>query len=226
MIVRPALACAVLLLAALACAADPADHDATAKHSFDDVEHWASVFDDPGRDAWQKPSVVIEKLGLRPGMRVADLGAGTGYFSRGLSEAVAPGGTVFAVDTEPKLVAYLRDRAERDKTDNVVPVLASPDDPRLPDKGVDVVLIVDTYHHLDDRLTYLRRLGHVLAPGGRVAVIDWEKRETPVGPELAHRLARETVVSEMEAAGYRFLGEPGTLPYQYFLVFVLSAKPA
>jgi len=223
---RPALACVLLLAAALARAAEPTGHDATAKHSFDDVEHWTAVFDDPGRDTWQKPSVVIEKLGLRPGMRVADLGAGTGYFSRGLAEAVAPGGTVFAVDTEPKLVAYLRDRAERDKTDNLVPVLASPDNPRLPERGIDLVLIVDTYHHLDDRLTYLRRLGRVLAPGGRVAVIDWEKRETPVGPELAHRLAREAVVAEMEGAGYRFLGEPAPLPYQYFLVFVLSAKPA
>jgi ubiquinone/menaquinone biosynthesis C-methylase UbiE len=141
-----------------------------------------------------------------------------------LAEAVAPGGTVFAVDTEPKLVAYLRDRAERDKADDVVPVLASADNPRLPEHGVDVVLIVDTYHHLDDRLTYLRRLGRVLAPGGRVAVIDWEKRETPVGPELAHRLAREAVVAEMEGAGYRYLGEPATLPYQYFLIFVLSGK--
>jgi ubiquinone/menaquinone biosynthesis C-methylase UbiE len=175
-VTRVALACGVVLAAALATAEPPAGHDATVHHSFDDVQQWASVFDDPGRDAWQKPSVVVEKLGLHPGMRVADLGAGTGYFSRYLAQVVAPGGTVFAVDTEPKLVAYLRDRAERERTDNVVPVLASADNPRLPEKGIDLVLIVDTYHHLDDRLAYLRRLGRVLAPGGHVAVIDWEKR--------------------------------------------------
>jgi len=228
---RGALACAfVVVLAAGSVAgttpdgAPAGEHDATAHHAFDDVEHWVSVFDDPARDEWQKPAFVVERLGVRAGMRVADLGAGTGYFSRYLSRAVAASGTVYAVDTEPKLVAYLRDRAEREHTDNVVPVLASAAAPRLPAHGVDLVLIVDTYHHLDDRIAYLRRLARVLAPRGRVAVVDWEKRETPAGPELAHRLARERVLEEMRDAGYRFVGDPVGLPYQYCLVFTVTAR--
>jgi ubiquinone/menaquinone biosynthesis C-methylase UbiE len=195
-------------------------HDATARHSFEDVAHWVSVFDDPARDAWQKPAAVVAALQLRPGMRVADLGAGTGYFSRYLAAAVGETGTVFAVDTEVNLVAHLRARAEQEHTANVVPVLASAANPRLPASGVDVVLIVDTVHHLDDRINYLRRLRRVLKPGGRVVIVDFKKQpDIPVGPPLEHKLARGQIVEEFTSAGYRLVGEPDILPYQYFLIF-------
>ncbi len=210
---------AVVLLLLVSCAAAERRHDATSHHSFADVEQWSTVFDDPSRDAWQKPAEVVAALGLHPGMTVADLGAGTGYFSRHLSAAVGPEGTVLAADTEPNMVARLRERAEAERTVNVVPILASADNPRLPAHATDLVLIVDTFHHIDDRLTYLRGLRRCLRPGGRVAVIDWQKRALPVGPPLEHKLAREQVVEEMKAAGYALVGEPGLLPYQYFLVF-------
>jgi ubiquinone/menaquinone biosynthesis C-methylase UbiE len=214
--VRAAGAAVVLVLAAAAAAGE---HDATAHHDFADVAQWRTVFDDPSRDAWQKPAAVIAALDLAPGMTVADLGAGTGYFSRYLAGAVGANGTVFAVDTEPNLVAYLRTRAEREGTGNVVPILASAANPRLPVGGVDLVLLVDTYHHLDDRLTYLRNLRRALRPGGRVAIVDWEKRPLPVGPPPEHKLAREQIVSEMTAAGYSLASSPDVLPYQYLLVF-------
>lgn len=194
-------------------------HDATARHSFANVEHWSSVFDDPARDAWQKPDEIAKALALGPGMTVADLGAGTGYMSRRLSEAVGPSGTVFAVDPEPNLVAHLRARAEHERTANVVPVLASTDNPRLPAASIDLVLVLDTYHHVDDRIRYFGDLRRVLRPGGRVAVIDWHKRPLPVGPSLEHKLAREQVVEEMTAAGWTLHAEPDVLPYQYFLIF-------
>jgi ubiquinone/menaquinone biosynthesis C-methylase UbiE len=206
-------------LALVASLARAASDDATSHRSFADVEHWVSVFDDPARDAYQKPEEVVRALRIRPGMRVADLGAGTGYFSRHLSTAVGASGTVLAVDTEPELVRHLRERAEKEKTDNVVPILASPDNPRLPRGAVDLVLLVDTFHHLDQRVAYFGRLRRTLAPGGRVAVVDWQKRETPIGPELEHRLAREQVVEEMRTAGYALVDEPDVLPYQYCLVF-------
>jgi len=209
----------IAFLGVAAAEAPPTRHDATSRHSFADVDHWVSVFDDPARDEWQKPAAVVRALEIGPGMTVADLGAGTGYFSRYLAAAVGRSGSVLAVDPEPNMVAYLRARAEREHTDNVVPILASADNPRLPVGSVDVVLIVDTYHHLDDRLTYLRGLQRFLRSRGRVAVIDWHKRELPVGPPLEHKLAREQVVEEMKAAGYALVGEPGLLPYQYFLVF-------
>jgi len=207
------------LAVALACAPAVAQHAATSHHSFADVEHWASVFDDPARDAWQKPAEVVKGLELRPGQTVADLGAGTGYFSRYLSAAVGPRGTVLASDTEPNMVVHLRERAEKEGTPNVVPVLASPDNPRLPAAGVDLVLVVDTFHHIDDRVTYFRALRRCLGRAGRVAIIDWHKRELPVGPPPEHKLARAQVVEEMTAAGYELGGEPDVLPYQYFLIF-------
>ena len=171
------------------------------------------------RDEHGEAERVLSRLSVKPGMRVADVGAGTGYFSRYLSTAVGAAGTVLSVDTEPALVGHLRERAEKEKTDNVVPILASADNPRLPRGAVDLVLLVDTFHHLDQRVAYFGRLRRTLAPGGRVAVVDWQKRETPVGPELEHRLAREQVVDEMRAAGYALVDEPDVLPYQYCLVF-------
>ena len=188
-------------------------------HDFADVEQWRRVFDDPARDAWQKPRELVAALGLRPGMWVADLGAGTGYFSRHLDAAVRPGGVVFAVDTEPNLVAHLRSRAEKERTATVLPVLASFDDPRLPPGALDLVLIVDTYHHLDDRLGYLRRLAQSLKPDGRIAIVDWQKHAIPVGPPPEHKLARAQVVREMAAAGFMLAAEPDLLPHQYFLIF-------
>ena len=194
-------------------------HDATATHSFEDVEHWSRVFDDPARDAWQKPAEVVAALALAPGATVADVGAGTGYFSRHLSRAVGAAGTVLAADTEPALVEHLRRRAEKEGLANLVPILASADNPRLPAGTVDVVLIVDTWHHIDDRVAYARRLAAALDPGGRVAIVDWQKRELPVGPPLDHKLAREQVIDEMTQAGYRLAGEPDLLPWQYVLIF-------
>jgi predicted methyltransferase len=202
-------------------AAHAAPFEATpgSRHDFADVEHWRRVFDDPARDAWQKPRELVAALALRPGAWVADLGAGTGYFSRWLAAAVGPTGAVFAVDTEPNLVAHLRRRAEEERTPTVIPVLASADDPRLPPAALDLVLIVDTYHHLDARLAYLRRLAAALKPEGRVAIVDWEKRPLPVGPPPEHKLAREQVVDEMRAAGFALVDAPALLPHQYFLIF-------
>ena len=194
-------------------------HDATSRHAFDDVEHWRRVFDDPARDAWQKPQALVDALAIRPGMAVADVGAGTGYLSRYLATAVGKRGTVFAVETEPKLLEHLRRRAEAEGTSQVVPILGSTDDPRLPTAGVDLVVILDTYHHIDDRLGYFRRLQRVLRPHGHLAIIDWHKRELPVGPALDHKIAREHVVDEMQRAGWTLATEHTFLPYQYVLVF-------
>jgi ubiquinone/menaquinone biosynthesis C-methylase UbiE len=197
-----------------------AHHDATVRHSFADVQHWIAVFDDPARDAWQKPAEVVQALEIRRGMCVADLGAGTGYFSRYLSAAVGERGTVFAVDTEPNLVVHLRERAERERMPNIVPILASADNPRLPAGMIDLVLIVDTAHHIDDRVNYLRRLQQALKPGGHVVVIDFKKdADVPVGPPVEHRLARAQIVEEFRSASYRLVAAPEVLPYQYFLIF-------
>lgn len=205
-------------LGAGAVAPEPSDK-ATSHRSFDDVEHWVSVFDDPTRDAWQKPEEVVRALAIEPGMTVADLGAGTGYFLPYLAAAVGQTGTVLAIETEPNLLIHIGERAERARWTNVMPVLASADDPRLPHGGVDRLLIVDTYHHLDDRVAYFRRAARALAPGGRIVIVDWQKRPLPVGPKLDHKLARTQVEHEMRRAGYDLLAAPDLLPHQYLLIF-------
>ena len=213
------LALALVAIVVRSTGAAAACDDATARHGFDDVAQWQAVFDDPKRDAWQKPDALVAALGLSPGMTVADVGAGTGYLSRRLSVAVGERGSVLAVEPEPNLVAHLRARAEREGTANVVPILASFDNPRLPARSVDVVLLLDTYHHIDDRREYFRRVQDALEPGGRVVVVDFRKEDLPVGPPSDHKIAREQVISEMTASGYALASEPDVLPYQYFLVF-------
>ena len=216
---RTIAACLVLLAAVTAGRAGAASDDATATHSFGDVAHWEKVFDDPARASWQQPAAIVAALAITPGMAVADLGAGTGYLERALSEAVGPRGVVYAVEIEPNLVMHMRERAEKEGTANVVPVLASRDSPRLPAGRVDRILLLDTYHHIDQRIAYFGQLRTALAPGGRVVIVDWEKRQDTIGPELAHRLAREQVEDEMRRAGFRPVETPPTLAHQYVLVF-------
>ena len=188
----------------------------THQHSFSGAEHWARVFDDPERDAWQKPHQVIEALALKPDATVADIGSGTGYFAVRLAHFV-PQGRVYAVDIEPDMVKYLADRARREGLDNLTTVAGAPDDARLPRK-VDLVLLVDTYHHIERREDYFRKLAQSLKPGGRVVIIDFNA-QSAMGPPPAARIAAARVVAEMSQAGYRLDGEHRFLPNQFFLVF-------
>jgi len=216
-----------MLATIVLCAALSDDgHDATVHHSFDDVSKWVDVFDDPGRDAWQKPDAVLKEIGVKPGMTVADLGAGTGYFSVHLAKAVGDKGRVYAIDVEPKLVEHIKHRAQKAQLPQIVPVLAPTDDPKLPAHGVDCVLIVDTWHHIDDRLTYLPKLAAGLKPGGRVAVVDFKKGDFPVGPPDAHKLTADEVAAEFSAAGWKLAARWDELPYQYVLVFTPPAASA
>lgn len=195
-------------------------HDATIHHRFDDVERWTKVFDDPKRDRWQKPEKVIRFLGISPGQSVADLGAGTGYFTVHLARVVGPTGKVYAVDIEPALVDHLRGRVTKAGLEQVVPVLAEPADPKLPAAGLDLIFICDTWHHIDDRLHYLEQLRRALKPGGRVAVVDFREGDLPVGPPPGHKLSREAVIREFEESGWRLSDEYRRIRYQYVLVFV------
>lgn len=203
---------AAAVLAGVAAAQSPPTH----QHSFGDAEKWAHVFDDPERDAWQKPHEVIKALALKPDAAVADLGAGTGYFSARLAN-MFPKATVYAADVEPDMVKYLGERAKREGLKNLKPVAAQPNDARLPAK-VDLILLVDVYHHVEDRSRYFRKLAASLKPGGRLAVIDF-RLDSPEGPPKESRIAPEKVKAELTAAGYALAAEHGFLPRQYFLVF-------
>ncbi|MBA3545363.1 MAG: methyltransferase, partial [Nannocystis sp.] len=142
-------------------------------HRFDDAEKWAPQFDSADREAWQKPDAVIAALALAPGARVADLGAGTGYFAVRLARAV-PQGCVFAQDLEPDMIRYLGERAKREGLANLVAVQGEPNDPRLPE-AVDLAIMVDTYHHVADPTGFFARVRDHLVPGGRLVIVDFKK---------------------------------------------------
>ena len=188
-------------------------------HPFDDVERWSKIFDDPERDEWQMPGKVVAALGLEPGSVVADVGAGTGYFVMHLAPAVAPGGRVLAIDIEPNMVEHIRERAAKGKLDGVEPTVGKPDDPGIPGGVADRILVVDTYHHIRDRVDYLTRLKRSLAEGGQVVIVDFYKRPLPVGPPTEHKMARDHVIEEFQEAGYDLASEETFLPHQYFLFF-------
>ena len=181
-------------------------------------------FNNPERDAWQKPDAVVAALSLNPASVVADLGAGTGYFSIRIARKV-PEGKVFAVDIEPKMVAHVEERARHESLTNVAGIVATPNDPKLP-AGVDVVLVVDTYHHIEDRTPYFEKVKAKLSPGGRVVIVDFKKGDLPVGPPDAHKIAPTMVQREMKAAGYQQCREWNELPYQYVLFFGRTCDPS
>jgi cyclopropane fatty-acyl-phospholipid synthase-like methyltransferase len=193
-------------------AQSPHTHD----HSFGGAQEWAKVFDDPERDNWQKPHQVIQALALKPDAVIADIGSGTGYFSMRFAHMV-PNGKVYGVDTEPDMVKYLAERAKREGLPNVTAIAAAPGDPKLPET-VDLVVLVDVFHHINGRERYFEKLRASLKPGGRVAIIDF-RMNSPDGPPKAARIAPQQVKAEMKRAGYALDREHGFLPKQYFLVF-------
>ncbi|MGC4121703.1 MAG: class I SAM-dependent methyltransferase [Myxococcales bacterium] len=206
-----------LLLAG--CTAGTTHHheEGATHHRFDRAEEWAPRFEDPARDAWQKPDEVIAALALKADARIADLGAATGYFPVRLARKL-PEAQVVGVDIEPSMVDYLAKRARDEGLGNIQPVLGTPEDPKIAGP-VDLVLVVDTYHHIQDRVTYFRRLAPVFAKGGRLAIIDF-KPESRMGPE--HKLAPDRVTEELVQAGFALLVEHTFLPEQYFLVFEVA----
>jgi len=200
-------------------AAGPAgahEHSTGSEHGFPDPQTYAGRLDDPGRDDWQMPEEVVERLGCRAGMTVVDLGAGTGYFVGYLSRAVGSRGRVLALDADRSMVDAMQARIEREELRNVEPGLITADDPGLPPRAVDRILIVNTWHHISNRVPYAEKLLAALGPGGQLLIVDFTT-ESPHGPPSEMRLTDDTVRRELEAAGFatEVLEEP--LPYQYLV---------
>jgi ubiquinone/menaquinone biosynthesis C-methylase UbiE len=187
-----------------------------------DAQAYIAMLEDPSRDAYQKPSEVVAALALKAGEVVADVGAGSGYFALRLAQPVGPTGWVYAIDISPEMIVHLNRRVRDAGIQNLQTILAPPDDPLLRDASVDRFFICDTWHHISDQERYLARMKKMLRPGGQVVMIDFQKKELPLGPPLSVKIAREDLIRQMDAAGFRLLREHTFLPYQYFLVFTLK----
>jgi ubiquinone/menaquinone biosynthesis C-methylase UbiE len=176
----------------------------------------------PTRAAWQHPNQVIESLGIDAGDVVADIGAGDGYFTFRMAEAVGPEGRVYAVEVDEELTAELEREARGRGDDNVVVVRGAFADPLLPDGAIDLVFLCNTYHHIDDRSVYFSALRTDLAPSGRVAVIDMKDDLTGILRLFAtkdHWTPMALLDDEMKEAGYRKVESFDYLPTQNFVVF-------
>jgi ubiquinone/menaquinone biosynthesis C-methylase UbiE len=198
----------ILLLITIAAAAQ-VQHQ---HHPPRSAEEYAKILENPARDAWQKPHEIVGALKLRSDEVVADIGAGSGYFARRFAHHA---GKVYAVDIDPKLLEMIAKEAPK----NIETVLAAPDDPKLAPSSVDTIYICDVLHHIDGRPAYYAKLARALKPGGRIVIVDFHKRELPVGPPMAMKIAEADVVKELSAAGFRLSRSFDFLPHQYFLVF-------
>jgi SAM-dependent methyltransferase len=219
----PSLAAWVLCSAA-ACRRDgssgPPQH-------YEDPKAMIAVFEAANRDPWQQPDRVVKALPIdRRDMVLADIGAGSGYFTRRLAARV-PEGRVFAVDVDGEFSDYLLAHREKWGTPNIEPRLAMYDDPMLPVGELDLVFTANTYAYIRDRVAYFRKVREALRPGGRLVVIDFQPQaQVPatMAPDPRYRVARDAAVHELELAGFRVVDEPNFLALQWFLVLEPTPK--
>lgn len=214
---------ALLILPVAVPAQEPVKRDEHQMHRLHrDPKAYIGALEDPQRDAYQKPQEVVNALRLKPGELIADIGAGSGYFTFRLAHHVGDKGKVYAVDVSPDMILHINRRIRELKVNNVVSILADPGDPLLSDASVNRFFFSNSWHHIENQRKYLSLIQRMLKPDGEVVMIDFHKKELPVGPPMKMKIAREDLIKQMESAGFRPAKEHTFLPYQYFLVFVLN----
>ncbi len=172
----------------------------------------------PSREREERTDLLIDNLPLEEDNVVADVGAGTGYFSLRIAPSV-PRGEVLAVDIQPEMLAIIRERAEEEGVDNVRGIRGSVTDPNLPDGGVDLALIVDAYHEFSHPREMALALRRALRPGGRLILVEYRAEDPSVPIKRLHKMSEAQARRELEAAGFEFVRNPDFLPQQHFLVF-------
>lgn len=181
-------------------------------------ESEAREYESEDRVIWQKPDLVIDQLGNVEGKVVADLGAGTGYFSRRIAYK---GATVIAIDIDPQAIQWMEEQKRRfpsELRDRLIIRQAQPDDPQLRNREVDIILLVNTYSYIDNRVAYFSKLQDAIRPGGSIVIIDFKKKETPFGPPIEDRLDVADVEAELRKAGYEIARiDVESLDYQYII---------
>jgi 2-polyprenyl-3-methyl-5-hydroxy-6-metoxy-1,4-benzoquinol methylase len=181
---------------------------------FDDL---VNHFDNPEREKWQKPDLVIEKLGNLSNKTIGDIGAGTGYFSFRLAKKAKK---VIAIDVDERFVDYVKAKKEKEKVENVEARLVEYDNPKLSDNELDAIIIVNTYHHINNRIDYFKKCLKGLSDNGTLMIVDFKKdKDINFGPPHDHKISHEQVEEEIEKAGFKNISVDKTsLTYQYIIV--------
>jgi len=217
------LVLALTLLAAVPGASQSPPGQASRHTLFDPID--LGLLESPDRDIWQKPDQVMDALGIADGSKVADIGAGSGYFTIRLARRVGPNGVVWAEDVQPAMLEAIKRRVAKDVARdirNVIAVKGTSSDPMLPASAIDAVLILDTYQEVDqdgNPLLFLQNVRKALRQGGRVGIIDYKKAAGGPGPD-GPRPSPDAVIAVAEQAGLRLVKRESFLPFQFFLIFV------
>ncbi|MEM6723046.1 MAG: class I SAM-dependent methyltransferase [Bacteroidota bacterium] len=194
-----------------------AGHDANAHMNKQPFEELVANFEDSAREEWQRPNVVLAALQDLNGKSVADIGAGSGYFTFRLLDKAEE---VIAIDIDQRFLDYIQTKADSMPSNlgaKLETRLSQPEDPKLDSAEVDVILIVNTYHHINNRVEYVKKLKQALKPGGRLVIVDFKKGELPHGPPDEMKLGEMAVQDELMSAGFRTVSSGKLLDYQYFL---------
>ena len=230
-----AAVCALLLLCGLVAHAEPlaqhyefhATHDPDGIGKFYLGREIAHVMGPGGiiwlerseRETEEKPQLVIDALEIKPGQTIADLGAGSGYYSFRIAPLVGPTGRVLAIDIEPKMLEVIAERAGREHVTNIATVRSSERDPNLAPHSVDLLFMVDVYHELEYPYEVMSRVREALKPGGRVALVEYRAEDPAVQIKPVHKMSEAQVRREMQAAGFRHVTTVRTLPLQHLILF-------
>jgi len=230
---RSLLAALLLFSTTLAAAAAPALYETRTNHDPDGIGKFylgreiAHVMVPGGvpwlerseRETEERPQQVIDALDIEPGQTIADLGAGSGYYSFRIAPLLGERGMVLAIDVEPRMLKIVSERAHRDGVKNITTVLGTPSDPNLEPNSVDLLFMVDVYHELAFPFEVMTKVREALKPGGRVALIEYRAEDPAVMIKPVHKMSERQIIKELTAAGFRHQKTVRTLPLQHLVLF-------
>jgi precorrin-6B methylase 2 len=230
---RALLAALLLFSGGIACAAPPAPYETRTQHDPDGIGKFylgreiAHVMGPGGvpwlerreRETEERPQLMIDALQIKPGQTIADLGAGSGYYSFRIAPLVGERGSVLAIDVEPRMLRIITERAKRAGVANVTTVLSTPSDPNLEPNSVDLLFMVDVYHELEFPFEMMTKVREALKPGGRVALIEYKAEDPAVMIKPVHKMTERQIIRELTAAGFRHQKTIRSLPLQHLVLF-------
>lgn len=210
----------VILSLLFSCSHKATHHSGAHHHRFDDAEKWANVFEDEKRESWQRPGFIMDFAGIESDSIIADIGSATGFFPIRFS-ARAHQGRVWGIDIEPNLVRYLNARAHREGVRGLYSILGTTTDPLIPER-VNIITLINTYHHIENRQAYFSGLHKFMKKGARLVVVDFKKGKLPFGPKDEMKVSKKQIRKELQSAGFKRVRHSDDLEYQFISVFEKS----